>query len=104
MSIQEIYTLLSTIEELSTFSIRAKNGATLPYCVIVSGASSNFFADNKTYSKHGGLVVELYTLDKDESLEAKVEKKFNDNDIPFDSDEARDDSQQFYLKYYYIRG
>ena len=104
MNIQTLVTLLNAIEGLTFYSIRAQNGAVLPYGVIVVGASSNFFADNKTYEKHGGLVVELYTLDKDESLEAKVEKIFNDNDIPFDSDEARDDSQQFYLKYYYIRG
>lgn len=95
---------LATITGLENYTVRAKNGANLPYTVITFNASDNFGADNKTFFKVDNAAVELYTTNKDVALEGKIEKIFNDNDMFFDTDETRDDDQQFYIKYYYLRG
>lgn len=104
MTFAELFALFAEIEELSLYSVRAKSGAVLPYLVGVYGSSDNFEADNKTYSRSMNYILELYTTNKDLTLESKVEKVLIDNEIPFETDEAFDDGQQFYLKYYYIRG
>lgn len=102
MTTTELINKLSTIEGLGVYSVRAKDGASLPYAVLVFGSSDNFEADNKTYIKRDNLTIELYSTSKDSVLESKVESVFDYFELPFESDETYDDGQQFYLKYYYI--
>lgn len=60
-----------------------KKGAVppLPYIVYYSRRSDNFAADNKVYSKHEKVVVELYSHKKDLAKEATIETFFENNNI-----------------------
>ena len=102
MTNTELITILKTIDGVGVYSVRAPEGATLPYLVAVFGQSSNFAADNKVTQKIQGVSLELYTVGKDEATEAKVENKLDQNEIPWDKDEAYDDGEQFYINYYSI--
>lgn len=45
----------------------------LPYCVYYAGAADNFAADGVVYHTAQQYTVELYTVDKDPEVEAKIE-------------------------------
>lgn len=101
MNLATIISSLEQIETLSVYTVRAKESSVLPYGVFIYGSRETFKADNKTFFDSGDPVsFELYTKAKDLSLEAKVEKVFDENEIPYDTDEAFDDGEQFYIKYY----
>lgn len=102
MTNTELITILKTIDGVGVYSVRAPEGATLPYLVAVFGQTSNFAADNKVTQKIQGVSLELYTVGKDEATEAKVEGVLDTNEIPWDKDEAYDDGEQFYINYYEI--
>lgn len=102
MTNKELVDILKTIEDLPVFSVRAPEGSKLPYLVLVFGATDNFAADDHVISKKQAVGLELYTVRKDESIEAKVEDCLDENFIPWDKDEAFDDGEQFYINYYDI--
>lgn len=102
MTNRELITLLKTLQSVSVFSVRASNGAKLPYLVVVYGSSDNFEADNTTYTIEQNVRLELYTEYKNETVEAAVEGLLVQNELPYQKDEAQDDDQQFYVTYYDI--
>ena len=102
MTNRELITLLKTLRSVSVFSVRASNGAKLPYLVVVYGSSDNFEADNTTYTIEQNVRLELYTEYKNETVEAEVEDLLVQNCLPYQKDEAQDDDQQFYVTYYDI--
>lgn len=102
MTNTELINKLKTLEGVSVYSVRATLGATLPYLVVTFGQTDNFVSDNRVTVKKQAISLELYTEVKDETTEAKVEKLLDDNDIPWDKDEAYDDGEQFYINYYDI--
>lgn len=107
MTNAELVAILSPLASAQTnpigvYSVRAKEGASLPYLVVVYGTTDNFEADNKVYSKEQGVSLELYTESKDEVSEGLVENLLDTNSIPWDKDEAFDDGEQFYINYYSI--
>lgn len=102
MTNTELINKLKTLEGVGVYSVRAPFGAKLPYLVVTFGQTDNFVSDNRVTVKKQEISLELYTEVKDETTEAKVEKLLDDNDIPWDKDEAYDDSEQFYINYYDI--
>lgn len=102
MTNKELVDILKTIEDLPVFSVRAPEGVELPYLVLVFGATDNFAADDHIISKKQAVGLELYTVRKNESIEAKVEDCLDENFIPWDKDEVFDDGEQFYINYYDI--
>lgn len=102
MTPKELVDILKTISGLPLYTARAPLGAKLPYMVLTFGGTNNFIADNKVSEVVQDQALELYTVNKDLTTEGKVEKLLNDNGIPWQSDEASDDGEQFYLKYYYF--
>lgn len=74
-----------------------------PYiCYLVDG-NENFKADNKVYHKITDANIELYTIRKDQALEAILEQALDDHEIPYDSDEAFIDSEKLFQKIYEVR-
>lgn len=103
----ELLTILKTLESAETnpigvYSVRAKLGTKLPYLVVTFGTSDNFFADDKVREKRQNIILELYTKEKNETLEGLVESLLDNNGLPWDKDEAFDDGENFYQNLYYI--
>lgn len=60
------------------------NATTPPYITYYRSETNNFYADNKVYKKIDTYRVELYTPQKDISLELQLEQLFDSNEIPFE--------------------
>ncbi|MED3377863.1 hypothetical protein JOY40_07395 [Bacillus tropicus] len=76
---------------------------TPPYiCFLVDG-SANLMADNKVYHKINDLNIELYTVKKDLTAEAKLEQVLDDHEIPYDSYGTFIESEKMYQKIYETR-
>ncbi|MGF2618683.1 hypothetical protein [Bacillus cereus] len=74
-----------------------------PYiCFLVDG-SANLMADNKVYHKINDLNIELYTVKKDLTAEAKLEQVLDDHEIPYDSYGTFIESEKMYQKIYETR-
>lgn len=74
-----------------------------PYiCFLVDG-SANLMADNKVYHKINDLNIELYTVKKDLTAEAKLEQVLDDHEIPYDSYGIFIESEKMYQKIYETR-
>lgn len=74
-----------------------------PYiCFLVDG-SDNLMADNKVYHKINDLNIELYTIKKDLSAEARLEKVLDDHEIPYESYEIFIESEKLFQKVYETR-
>ena len=102
MTNTELVAILKTISGVTFYSVRAPEGAKLPYLVGVFGQTSNFAADNKVTHKIQAVELQLYTEKKDETSEAAVESVLDAYELPWDKDEAYDDGEQFYINYYSI--
>lgn len=102
MTNKELVDILKTVDGVSLYTVRAELGAKLPYAVLSFGSTSNFIADDKVTERIQSDTLELYTLRKDEAVEAAVEAVLDAHGIPWQSDEAVDDAEQFYIKYYYF--
>jgi len=73
-----------------------------PYITYLEDPSSNMFADNKVYKPIKNIRVELYTDLKDLVAEEKIEELLNENEIPFDTDEAWIESEQLFQRIYEV--
>ena len=107
MTNTELVNILKTLQEDATTpitvnSVRAKLGTKVPYLVINYNASNNYEADDKAFYKEQFITLELYTVGKDETAEGKVETLLDSHYIPWDKDEAFEDSTNLYINYYTI--
>ena len=89
---------VQTIALLDTLSIpsfydHAPNETLLPYIAIHSEEPDNFAADNKVFCEKWNFRIDLYTVEKDLTLEAKIKKLLNDNDIAWVKTEQYIDDQ-----------
>jgi len=100
MTNKELIDILKTLKKCDVYSIRAKDGAKLPYLVVNYGGSQNFEADDTTFNIAQDITLELYTTNKNETVESEVEDLLVQNCLPYQKDEAFDDGQQFYIVYY----
>lgn len=74
-----------------------------PYiCFLVDG-SANLMADNKVYHKINDLNIELYTVKKDLTAEAKLEQVLDDHDISYESYGTFIESEKLFQKIYETR-
>ncbi|MGG3888643.1 hypothetical protein [Metabacillus fastidiosus] len=74
-----------------------------PFITYLVDDSPNFFADNKVYKKINDVLIELYTVKKDLAAEKKLEDLLDENDIPYESDEAFIESEKLFQKIYEVR-
>ena len=107
MTNTELINILKTLEASTTnpikvFSVRAPLGTKLPYLTVLFNDTDNVFADDKVYKTEQAITLELYTVNKDETSESCVETVLDNNQLPWNKDEAYDDEGQFYITYYYL--
>lgn len=77
--VQMIQTLNSL--KIPSFYDHAPVGTKLPFLAIHTEQPDNFTADNKVFCEKWNFRIDLYSVDKDLSLEADIKKLLADNDI-----------------------
>lgn len=100
ISLAQLKTKIETDVKVPYFYGRALNGTKLPYVVAIDNGSSNFEADNKVFYPVQGIQLELYTVSKDETLEASIESVLNDLELPYEKIESVDEDENFFLNTY----
>jgi hypothetical protein len=98
---QKLKTLLLTTDLPVTYRYY-KTPPALPYLVYLLDDTDNFGADDKVYQQEENYIVELYTEKHDPTVQAKMEKLFDDNDIYWEKTETWIESEKMYLTGYYI--
>jgi len=74
-----------------------------PFLCYLVAYSSNFSADNRTYTKIQNVQIELYTDYKDIEKEIQLEEILDENEIPYGTSEAFIESENLYQKIYEVR-
>ena len=57
---------------------------TPPFITYLTTYTTNFVADNKVYHKVSAADIELYTKNKDQATESKLENVLDEAEIPYD--------------------
>ena len=86
-------TLLNTLS-ISSFYDHAPVGTALPFGIIHTEQPDNFVADNLVYCEKWNFRFDLYTVEKDLTLEAAIKKLLNDNGIAWTKTEQYIDTEQ----------
>lgn len=73
-----------------------------PYLVYKVTSTNNFIADNKVYQKIRKVDLELYTENKNEELEQKLETILCENEMAFEMFETYIESEAVYQVIYEI--
>lgn len=71
-----------------------------PFVAYYYNGSEDLIADNINYCKVNGLIIELYTDNKDFALEQIIETKLKENDLAFTRVENYLDDQRMYMVVY----
>ncbi|WP_264737308.1 hypothetical protein [Cytobacillus firmus] len=74
-----------------------------PYICYLVERSENMMADNIAFQKINDVNIELYTIKKDLTAEAALEKVLDDHKIPYKSSETFIDSEKLFQKFYEVR-
>jgi len=74
----------------------------LPYLIYYADEDIGFFADDEVYSERYAVTIEVYSQAKDLSLEEKVKKLLNNNELPYTTYESFLESENMYEKAYEI--
>ena len=90
----QMITLLNTLTDIPSFYDHAPVGTILAFGVILSVQPDIFLADFVVYCEMWNLRLDLYTVEKDLTLESKIKKLLNDNDIAWQKTEQYIDSEQ----------
>lgn len=98
MSLNDLYDILSS-GSVPVFYDHAPNGTMLPFATYTTD-SSNFSADNRTYSKGFTLRLVLYVGNKSPEIEAEIEEIFDTHDIPWDREEIYISEERLYQEIY----
>ena len=69
----------------------------LPYITFYYPSSSNYSADSSVYSRIDDLTIELYTKNKDFTLEGNVESVFNLYGLVWDKTEDYIESERMFM-------
>ena len=97
MSTAEIANMIESIGlPYSYYQFDEDTGQQPPFVVFYYPENNDFVADNKNYVNVFQLVIELYTDEKDFSLEADVEKALNDNGLVYSRQETKLDDERMY--------
>ena len=88
----QVITLLNTLS-VQSFYDHAPEGTSLPFIAIHSEQPDNFAADNLVYCEKWNFRIDLYTVEKDLTLEAEIKKLLNDNEMPWVKTEQYIDDQ-----------
>lgn len=101
MTLTELSRLLEDMNIPIHYS-HTRDKAKAPYIIYYELFTETFKADNKVLSKAKRIQVELYTKEKDEQLELKLETLFDDNNLPYDIDYLYIDGENVFQTSYEI--
>lgn len=79
----QMITLLNTLTDIPSFYDHAPVGTVLPFATIHCTEPDNFAADNRVYCEKWLFRFDLYTVNKDLTLESEIKALLNDNGIPW---------------------
>lgn len=104
MEHQQLYDLLETLNlEVAYNHFDSNKKIEPPFIVYRETSPDTFKADNKTYYRPYEFEIELVTIKKDPTLQKKLEKLLDDNNIPYDMlDETWDNEEKIYHNFYEI--
>lgn len=74
----------------------------LPYIAYLRDQSRNFSADNRVYYKVDSYRIELYTAQKDQEAEKKIENLLDEAGIYYDAYESWIDGEKMFMVMYLI--
>lgn len=109
MTYKEIYTMLSTIPigedtvPAAYYSFPEGDAPAPPFICFYFEGSNDFAADNTNFQRVRPLTVELYTDNKDFSLEETVETTLNNAGLVYSRSEAYIDSEKLYMVAFYTQ-
>ena len=83
------------------YQFQEGTGQEPPFICFYYPNNNDFVADGENYVKVVQLVIELYTDNKDFSLEATLEAVLIEHDLVFTREETYIDSERMYLETYY---
>lgn len=104
MEHKQLYDLLETLNlEVAYNHFDSNKNIEPPFIVYRETSPDTFKADNKTYYRPYEFEIELVTIKKDPTLQKKLEKLLDDNNIPYDMlDETWDNEEKIYHNFYEI--
>ena len=71
-----------------------------PFVCFLFPESKDFYADDRAYAPMSKLVLELYTDNKDFTLESAVERALTENGLAWKREEEYLDSERMFLQVY----
>ena len=95
MTLEELYETLQQLKLPIAYS-HFKSPQEPPYLVYLMEDTNNFGADNKVYHRIENLVIELYTIKKDITLEKKLEALLNEKELYYEKVETYIESEKLY--------
>lgn len=92
----ELVSLLNSLDDIPSFYDHAPNGTRLPFMTIHITQPDNFAADNSVYCENWHFRIDLYTAEKNPSLEREIKELLNENGIFWYRTETYLDDQHVY--------
>lgn len=96
MNLVQIVDLLNKNLSIQSFYDHAPVGTVLPFIAIHSEQPDNFAADNYVYCEKTNIRLDLYTVNKDLSIESSIKALLNENGIFWTLSEQYLDDQACY--------
>lgn len=109
MTYEQISTMIESIGvEFAYYQFPEGTAVAPPFICFYYPERDDFFADNTNYVKVERLIIELYTKEKDFTLEDLIEAKLKEHEIPFIRYESYIDTEQLIMNTFesevYING
>ena len=104
MTYKEIATMINTIGVPFAYDhFEEGNAPAPPFICFYFEGSNDFAADNTNFKRVRPLTLELYTDNKDFSLEETVETTLNNAGLVYSRSEAYIDSEKLYMVAFYTQ-
>ena len=101
MTYQEVSSLIARIGvPYAYYQFDEDTAKPTPFVCFYYPEEDEFYADNRNYIKLVVLRIELYTDEKDFSLEETIENLLNENELPFTHYESYIDSEKMLMQTY----
>lgn len=101
MTYKEVATMVSTIGlPYAYYQFTEQTAKAPPFICFYFSGDSDFTADNTNYQRIRPLTIELYTDNKDFTLEETVENVLNTNGLVYSRMESYIDTEQMYMVVY----
>lgn len=101
MTYKEVNTMIASVGIDYAYDHFTDTEHELPFICFLYGTSSDFAADDQNYQKIRALDIELYTENKDFSLEETVESVLAAHGFVYTREETYIDSEQMYEVIYH---